>query len=292
MPPILTHARSQPVQAHLYEYTTQFSITPDIKTCGLEKGIMPTQVMFCLKEHNKKKINSHRWAMQAFAPLLNPKVIMLIDVGTKPGSNSLYRLWKTFNDHPNTGGACGEICAMKGPAWRDLLISPLTQSQNFEYKMSNILDKPTESIFGYISVLPGAFSAYRWDALQNDRLGHGPLRQYFKGETQMAHDEDLFTSNLYLAEDRILAFELVAKANCRWVLRYVSNAVGETDVPDTIAEFINQRRRWLNGSFFAAVYSLAHTMQFMRTDHSFGRKTALLIETVYSFFNILFAWFA
>jgi cellulose synthase/poly-beta-1,6-N-acetylglucosamine synthase-like glycosyltransferase len=26
-------------------------------------------------------------------------------------------------------------------------------AQNFEYKVSNILDKPTESLFGYISVL-------------------------------------------------------------------------------------------------------------------------------------------
>lgn len=26
-------------------------------------------------------------------------------------------------------------------------------AQNFEYKMSSILDKPTESMFGYISVL-------------------------------------------------------------------------------------------------------------------------------------------
>ena len=49
--------------------------------------------------------------------------------------------------------------------------------------MSNILDKPLESVFGYISVLPGAFSAYRYKALQNDHKGRGPLASYFKGET-------------------------------------------------------------------------------------------------------------
>jgi chitin synthase len=48
--------------------------------------------------------------------------------------------------------------------------------------MSNILDKPTESAFGYISVLPGAFSAYRYIALKNDNEGTGPLNSYFKGE--------------------------------------------------------------------------------------------------------------
>ena len=44
-------------------------------------------------------------------------------------------------------------------------------------------NKPLESVFGYITVLPGAFSAYRYIALQNDAKGEGPLQKYFLGET-------------------------------------------------------------------------------------------------------------
>lgn len=71
--------------------------------------------------------------------------------------------------------------------------------------MSNILDKPlyvhhhvcrregnysillcSESVFGYITVLPGAFSAYRYIALQNDSVGEGPLQKYFLGEKMVS----------------------------------------------------------------------------------------------------------
>ena len=95
------------------------------------------------------------------------------------------------------------------------LYNPLVATQNFEYKMSNILDKPLESAFGFISVLPGAFSAYRYVALQNDKNGEGPLEKYFKGETMHGANAGIFTANMYLAEDRILCFELVSKRNCR-----------------------------------------------------------------------------
>jgi len=52
----------------------------------------------------------------------------------------------------NLGGACGEIHAMLGQQGRNL-VNPLVAAQNFEYKISNILDKPLESAFGYVSVL-------------------------------------------------------------------------------------------------------------------------------------------
>lgn len=224
------YVNQKAVQAHVYEYTTQVSLDSDLKFKGAEKGIVPCQLIFCLKEKNQRKLNSHRWFFNAFGKALNPNVCILLDVGTRPGTNSLYHLWKAFDTDSNVAGACGEIKAMKGRFGGNLL-NPLVASQNFEYKMSNILDKPLESVFGYITVLPGALSAYRYHALQNDETGHGPLSQYFKGETLHGQHADVFTANMYLAEDRILCWELVAKRQDRWVLRYVKGCKGETDVP-------------------------------------------------------------
>ncbi|KAI0514844.1 glycosyltransferase family 2 protein [Xylaria bambusicola] len=282
---------SKAVQAHVYEYTTQVSLDSDLKFKGAEKGIVPCQMIFCLKERNQRKLNSHRWFFNAFGKALNPNVCILLDVGTRPGTNSLYHLWKAFDTDSNVAGACGEIKAMKGK-YGSYLLNPLVASQNFEYKMSNILDKPLESVFGYITVLPGALSAYRFHALQNDETGHGPLSQYFKGETLHGQHADVFTANMYLAEDRILCWELVAKRSERWVLKYVKSCTGETDVPDAVPEFISQRRRWLNGAFFAAVYSLVHFKQVWATDHTFARKVLLHIEFVYQFIQLLFTYFS
>uniref|UniRef100_U9TGW9 Chitin synthase n=1 Tax=Rhizophagus irregularis (strain DAOM 181602 / DAOM 197198 / MUCL 43194) TaxID=747089 RepID=U9TGW9_RHIID len=265
------------VTAHIYEYTTQISINPEIQVKDADEGIVPIQVIFCLKEKQAKKINSHRWFFNAFGPILNPNVCVLLDAGTKPGSNSIYHLWKAFDLNVNIAGACGEIVAMKGKGSVNLM-NPIVAAQNYEYKMSNILDKPLESIFGYITVLPGAFSAYRYTALQNDHNGKGPLASYFLGEFQRGRDADIFTANMYLAEDRILCFELVVKRNNSWVLHYVKSSYAETDVPDTIHEFISQRRRWLNGSFFTGVYAICHTFSIWRSNHNFLRKIFLHIE--------------
>ncbi|KAI0756286.1 chitin synthase [Daedaleopsis nitida] len=277
------------VTAHIFEYTSNVVVTDRGE---VSQGACPVQIIFCLKEQNKKKLNSHRWFFNAFGPLIQPNVCILLDVGTKPTGTSIYELWKCFDKHKGVGGACGEICVDTGKACGLLLKSPLAASQNFEYKMSNVLDKPLESVFGYISVLPGAFSAYRYKALQNGPDGKGPLASYFKGETMHGGSSDagLFERNMYLAEDRILCFEIVTKKREAWTLKYVKSAKASTDVPTTVPEFISQRRRWLNGSLFASVHATVFWFRIWTSGQGFFRKILLQFEFIYNAVQLFFTW--
>ncbi|KAG6896260.1 hypothetical protein C0992_009417 [Termitomyces sp. T32_za158] len=59
-----------------------------------------------------------------------------------------------------------------------------------------------------------------------------------------------------------------------------------------VPELISQRRRWLNGSFFAAVHSTVHFYYIYRSAHSVARKAWIHVEMVYQFFSLVFSWFA
>ena len=97
---------------------------------------------------------------------------------------------------------------------------------------------------------------------------------------------------MYLAEDRILCWELVSKRGGSWILHYVKSAYAITDVPDQVPELISQRRRWLNGSFFAAIHSTFKFHYIYRSSHTVMRKFWIHVELVYQVFNLIFSWFA
>ncbi|KAI9728038.1 MAG: Chitin synthase, class 2 [Cirrosporium novae-zelandiae] len=324
--------------AHIFEFSTQLSITSDQKLIlprGDERDTLPpVQMILCLKQKNSKKINSHPrsqrlvkllkfsssfngaakhfeasgippilyamltdsragWLFNAFGRILNPEVVISLDVGTRPREKALLHLWKAFYNDKDLGGCCGEIYPFLGKYYGNL-IKPLVAAQNFEYKTSCILDKPLEATFGYLTVLPGAFSAYRFRAI----LGR-PLEQYFQGDPTLLDrlgnkgiiGMNAFMRNMFLAEDRILSFELIMKPGAKWHTQYVKQAKAETDIPDGMIAFITQRRRWLNGAFAATVYSLIHFWRIYLSGHNIFRMALLHFQLLYNVVSLILSWF-
>ncbi|KAK0473386.1 glycosyltransferase family 2 protein [Armillaria novae-zelandiae] len=290
----------KPTVAHIFEYTTQLSVDAKpnlvLPQDGDPSNLVPVQIIYVLKAQNQKKINSHRWLFNAIGKMLLPEVCILIDAGTKPGRKSLYYLWEAFYNDPHLGGCCGEIHAMiKGGK---KLLNPLVASQNFEYKMSNILGACTCSFSGFVSY--AALRCNVFTSVRNRAILGRPLEQYFHGDHSLAerlgdkgiNGMSIFQKNMFLAEDRILCFELVAKRGERWTLTYVKPSKAETDVPESAAELIGQRRRWLNGSFAASVYALVNFFRFYHSGHGIFRMLFFHIQGLYNAFSLFFSWFA
>lgn len=97
-----------------------------------------------------------------------------------------------------------------------------------EYKLGHLIDKAFESCFGFISVLPGAYCMFRWEAIKGD-----PLSSFFIGLNKESHSP--VEANMFLAEDRIMCLEILVKVSSKYVLRYVPGSVALTDPPDLLS---------------------------------------------------------
>jgi hypothetical protein len=214
---------------HLFAERTVFIPNAQVD----EIALPPIHVIFALKKKNAKKLDSHAWSFEAFAEHMKPKYCILIDVGRLP-----------VDRDPKIARVCGELTRCR---------------PNFcQVTVSNILDRLTVSVFGFIDVLPGAFSAYWYKVVKTKECTlTSPMNQL-----------GAFPGNMHLAEDRIL-----------WTMHYCKGAVAKTGVPETVEGLIRQRRRWLNGTFFAVVYTV---MRFPRvvndTVHSAFRKFFFFCE--------------
>jgi chitin synthase len=80
------------VTAHIFEYTSKVVVT---ERGEVSTGPCPVQVIFCLKEQNKKKLNSHRWFFNAFCPLIQPNGVL-----SHFASSKLVLIGVYFSLHP------------------------------------------------------------------------------------------------------------------------------------------------------------------------------------------------
>jgi len=274
------------------KYTTQMRLEIKggrVKT--VSTGAVPCQIIFCLKEKNQKKVNSHRWALQAFGRIVDPKLCVFLDISTEPGPTSIYHLWKAFNQHPTCGGVSAFTRVLQGQS-QNVITDPVLAAQNFEYRTWNTLDRPFDSLLGLRFDMPAAMFAYRFVALQNDKFGEGPLNEYFRVERSYRSENGLLSANMALTEERALSFAVVTKRHCAWDLRYVHEAIATIDVPEISSDYLAQRRRWINGSFFGSFHAITHIHQIFWTSHSASRKLLLFLQCVYQSFALTFTWFS
>jgi len=199
------------------------------------------------------------------------------------------------------------------------------------------------------------FLSLRYIALQNNKDGQGPLASYFKGEVLSGggRQTSVFTSNMYLAEDvswhfivpfklpsrywwpnlqRILCFELVAKANAAWSVTISFSlfwilsdnwSAGSFATWKVLLERRTSPKRFLSSLakgdvgwmdlslqvckniagfhglgltstiwWWQAVYAIAHVPQILRSNHTKTRKFALMAESLYNLIGLVFSWFS
>ena len=139
------------------------------------------------------------------------------------------------------------------------MLFSVERAQEYEYIISHFYDKNAESALGFLHVLPGAWSAYRYKALvKSDRYEANLLeKSYFKlilnpDLTARSHKE----ANMYLAEDRILSLGIYCQPGEEYYMKYIPNAKAYTDPMKDHQNLMKQRRRWINSSMYAFLYVL------------------------------------
>jgi cellulose synthase/poly-beta-1,6-N-acetylglucosamine synthase-like glycosyltransferase len=254
---------------------------------SFQDGLKKMQVYFCVKQKNQRKLNSHLWFFRAFCNQAKPKFVFFIDVGIEPEEDAFLRLYHTFAENENIAGVCGEII----PRTKDEYITDiLFQTQVVEYKFAHIFDKSLESLIGYITVLPGAFSGYRYSALHPYEYD-GPLWGHYFQSFRQPYNMNCYKSNIYLAEDRVLCMALITQKNQSYILKYNKYAVAYTDPPSDFSNLLLQRRRWINGSWFALLDAILNFKGIWMTNHNIFRKIFFSLEILYHFINVLYSFF-
>ncbi len=154
---------------------------------------------------------------RAFAEATS-EIVVTIDADTRIEPDAIAKLVRHLVD-PQVGAVAGNVKVGNRTRW-------LTRWQALEYITSQNLEKRAFDLLNCITVVPGAVSAWRADAI---RSGGG-----FSADT-VAEDTDL----------------TIAIRRAGWRILYDEAAIGYTEAPETAAALVRQRFRWTFGTLQA-----------------------------------------
>jgi cellulose synthase/poly-beta-1,6-N-acetylglucosamine synthase-like glycosyltransferase/spore germination protein YaaH/peptidoglycan/xylan/chitin deacetylase (PgdA/CDA1 family) len=146
------------------------------------------------------------------------EVIVSIDADTMVDREAVPRLVRHFAD-PKVAAVAGNVKVINRNRW-------ITRWQALEYITSQNLEKRAFDLLNCIPVVPGAAGAWRASLLRD--MGG------FSGDT--------------VAEDTDLTLTIRREG---WKILYDEDAIGRTEVPETVDALIRQRFRWTFGTLQA-----------------------------------------
>lgn len=246
------------VSGSIDETRLPFLDTPDDFS---SKGAQAVNLLIAIKGENCGKLDSHWWFYRVFCPILSPTYCFQMDVGTLPAADAVLELTDAFEQDPRIGAVASSIMPPQPTDLWDLLQS----WQYISFANCVLLEWPAECVAGYLSVVPGQLSAFRWNAIKDERTPvsvsgrNGPLDVYFKGLGPLTPQESM----LYLAEDRVLCREIVSNPRVEWAISHVDNAWAITDSCQSWGELLRQRKRWCNGYMACRINYLRNLPEFI-----------------------------
>lgn len=219
-----------------------------------EKGAL--QITLGIKERNAGKLDTHAWVFWGLCERLNPEFMLQVDVGTVPADDCVASLLEHMAAEPG----CAAL------ATNTLLDAPTLHKigltwQYGDFLWEKISDWPIGHLLGYIEVIPGQCSMVRWAALRENAPGPEnkreaavpPVDRYLRG---VESQNSLLERNLFLAEDRVIALEILKERGSAATIRHASLSGSETDPCTNFAELLHQRRRWINSTTVARLSAL------------------------------------
>lgn len=223
-------------------------------------------VLLVLKHQSKGLLHSQLWLMTGFAEHLSPTYLLAMDIDVVPTAGSLNHLVEAFNDG-TVVAACGELEARTQ-------MNIVSLSQWFEYKMSYVMSKRIENLYGHVSSLSPAFSLFKWAALRK------VLFNYF--QPFIAPNKLGWTlSNLYsVAPERVLSYYLFNDQPANRVI-YVESAKALVTPLVSFQQFLKSRWQLVSGQWF-------YMLCLLRSSLEKRKSLTCAHRLIYTFFRIYF----
>jgi hypothetical protein len=186
-------------------------------------------VMLASKRDNAGKLDSHAWLFWGVCAKFQARYVLQIDAGSVPAQACIAQLLGHMRQRPDCLAVTTHILAP--PPQR------MSAAHNWEYAdyiWEKVSDWAVGDALDYLEVVPGQCSLIDRERFTRvDAQGHAAVDAYLRG----LEPQGLLEHNLFLAEDRVLGFELASHGRGGSV-HYASNAGLRTDPAPTFSELV------------------------------------------------------